>query len=112
MSEFQNGILGCFEDCGTCLITYFCPCVTAGRNAEAVGENCVLCGFLTLLGPIGIVSRGKVREKIREKYGIAGSLINDLICHCCCPLCALVQESQELRGRGGMIPGEMSMSRE
>ena len=69
-TEFQNGTFGCFGDCGTCLLTYFCPCVTAGRNAEAVGESCLLCGALTLCGPVGFFTRGKVREKIRAKYNI------------------------------------------
>lgn len=34
--------------------------------------------------------------QIREKYGIEGSLINDLIAICCCPLCALIQSSRQV----------------
>ena len=55
-------------------MTYILPCVTAGRNAEAVGEGCCLYGFLAMLGPIGIWSRAKIRGKIREQKGIDVSI--------------------------------------
>ena len=69
-AEWSQGLFGCFGDCGLCIITYFVPCLTAGRNAEAVGEGCVLYGCLSILGPIGIWSRAKIRGKIRESKGI------------------------------------------
>ena len=70
MGEWQKGLFGCFENCGICIITYFVPCLTAGRNAEAVGESCVVYGILSILGPIGIWSRSKIRGMIRESKGI------------------------------------------
>lgn len=70
MGDWQNGLFGCFSNCGVCIITYILPCVTAGRNAEAVGEGCFLYGCLSILGPIGIWSRAKIRGKIREQKGI------------------------------------------
>ena len=79
MGDWQNGLFGCFSNCGVCIITYFLPCITAGRNAEAVGEGCFLYGCLSILGPIGIWSRAKIRGKIREQKGIDVSciIIND-----------------------------------
>lgn len=70
MGEWQNGLFGCFSNCGVCIITYFLPCVTAGKNAEAVGKSCCLWGFLAILGPIGIYTRAVVRGLIREQKGI------------------------------------------
>ena len=70
MGEFQNGLFGCFSNCGVCIITYFVPCLTAGQTAEKVGESCCLYGFLSILGPIGIWSRAKIRGKVREQKGI------------------------------------------
>uniref|UniRef100_A0A1I8FPH0 Zf-ANAPC11 domain-containing protein n=1 Tax=Macrostomum lignano TaxID=282301 RepID=A0A1I8FPH0_9PLAT len=45
MGEFQHGLCGCFDDCGLCIITYFVPCYTFGKNAEAVGDSCMLCAW-------------------------------------------------------------------
>ena len=70
MGDWQNGTCGCFSDIGTCCLTYFCPCVTAGQNAEAVGESCCCYGFLATCACIGFFTRASIRGKIREKYGI------------------------------------------
>ncbi|KAK3600304.1 hypothetical protein CHS0354_017478 [Potamilus streckersoni] len=109
MGEWSNGLFGCFGDCGTCIITYFLPCITAGKNAEAVGEGCCLYGFLSLLGPIGIWSRAKIRGKVRESKGVDGDFCMDCLLHWFCGLCALVQEARELKGSGGQA---QSMVRE
>lgn len=110
MGEFQNGLFGCFNNVSLCVITYFVPCLTAGRNAEAVGENCVLYGCLTLLGPVGIWSRAKIRGMVRESKGIEGEFIKDCVLHWFCAFCALIQEAQEL-GVGAGAQGQ-SMARE
>lgn len=94
MAEWQHGLFGCFDNCGLCIITYFVPCYTFGKNAEKMGDSCILCalGFVCV-GPIlGCL----MRSKIRESKGIAGSLVSDILMWWCCPLCALVQEAQEL----------------
>jgi len=106
--EFQHGIFGCFDNFGLCIISYFVPCYTFGKNAEAVGEGCFLCGFMYIIPIANIIAALKIRGKIRESKGIAGSTFNDLIMICCCTLCALVQEAQEVQG----APGSVSMSRE
>lgn len=71
MGEFSNGLFGCFNNCTLCLITYIAPCYTAGKNAEAVGDSCIMVGALYAIFPIvGIYFVAKVREKIREQKGI------------------------------------------
>ncbi len=70
MGEWQNGLFGCFNNCGICIITYFVPCVTAGQVAESVGKSCCLYGFLSMLGCIGIYTMAVVRTEIREQRGI------------------------------------------
>ena len=75
MGEFTNGLCGCFNNCMLCLITYVAPCYTAGKNAEAVGESCMMVGALYWLFPIvGIYLSAKVREKIRGQKGIEVSI--------------------------------------
>jgi Cys-rich protein (TIGR01571 family) len=121
MADFQHGLFGCFDNCGLCVITYFVPCLTAGRNAEAVGESCFLYGCLSILGPVGIWSRGKIRGQIREMKGIEGTCLMDCLLHWACGLCALIQEAQEVEGQqlpaasgGGAAEAEQaeSMARE
>ena len=69
MAQFQHGLCGCLDDCGTCIVTYFLPCYTAGKNAEAMGEHCLLYGLAYMCG-VGFITSGLIRQKIREKYGI------------------------------------------
>lgn len=106
MGEWAHGLMGCLDDCGTCLITWFLPCLSFGQNAEAAGTagSCLVGGILFLIPLVNIVCWIKTRGAIREKYGIEGSLFNDLFAICCCPLCALVQETQQCKsGPGGAV---------
>lgn len=100
-SQWQHGLCGCFDNCGLCIISYFAPCYRFGKNAEAVGDSCVLCGLLFLLPGVDLVLGAVIRGKIRESKGIEGSFVSDLLMWCCCPFCALVQEAQEV---DGMVP--------
>lgn len=84
MGAWRNGLCGCFDNCGLCVITYFLPCVTAGHNAEHVGKSCFLYGCLSLLGPISIWSRAKIRGMIREQKGIDVSFCTLLVFHVYC----------------------------
>ena len=112
MAEFKHGTFNCFEDIGLCVMTYFIPCYTSGKNAEAMGENCLLYGLFTWCG-IGFITDAMIRQKIREKYGIEGEFFNDVLCHCCCPCCSLVQEAREIQERGdGAVPNPVAMARE
>jgi Cys-rich protein (TIGR01571 family) len=113
--NWEHGLFGCFGDCGTCILTFLLPCVTAGQNAEKVGKSCCLYGCLSTLGCIGIYTRAVVRGEIRQMKSIEGSFGNDCVCHWFCGVCALVQEAQELKGEAGQCrtdAKEQDMSRE
>ncbi|PVD38996.1 hypothetical protein C0Q70_01621 [Pomacea canaliculata] len=107
-SDWQHGLFGCFDNLGLCIISYFIPCYQFGKNAEAVGESCFGCGLAYICPIANIIAAIKIRGKIREQKGIAGSTIGDLVLFCFCPLCTLVQEAQEVQG----MPGGVSMARE
>lgn len=75
MGEWANPLCGCLNNCTLCLITYFVPCYTAGKNAEAVGDSCCMVGALYYIFPlVGIYLTAKVRGKIREQKGIEVSI--------------------------------------
>ncbi|KAL5006728.1 hypothetical protein ScPMuIL_015534 [Solemya velum] len=110
MGDWQYGLFGCFNDIGLCIITYFVPCYTAGKNAEAVGESCITYGILSILGPCGIYFRAKIRGQIRDQKSIPGGMGGDCLLHWFCAICALIQEAQEVKGPGGAMA--QSMARE
>lgn len=89
--EWSNGLFGCFNDVTTCMvhedvaainivdvisvsltgiISTFVPCYTLGKNAEAVSENCLLCGLSYFIWPLGIFAHVTIRGKIRDQKGI------------------------------------------
>lgn len=94
--DFQNGLFSCFNDIPLCLTTYCAPCYTFGKTAESVGEDCLMCGVVTFVPLANLYFFTKIRGQVRDKKGIDGSFINDLLLTCCCGLCSLVQEAQEM----------------
>ncbi|GFN95042.1 cell number regulator 13 [Plakobranchus ocellatus] len=102
MGEFQHGLCGCFDNFGLCLLTYFVPCYTFGKNAEAVGDSCCLCGLAYFVPIVDLVALVTVRGKIRESRNIEGGCCTDLLTIIFCHLCALVQEAQEVQAPGGV----------
>jgi len=100
-NQWQHGLCGCFDNCGLCIITYFVPCYTFGKNAEAVGDSCLLCGLIMMVPVANLIAGIMERGKIREKQGIEGSMLGDIAVWWCCPLCALVQEGQECATMSG-----------
>ncbi|XP_020627600.1 cell number regulator 7-like [Orbicella faveolata] len=108
MTDWSSGLCACFENVGICIKTYFCPCIVAGKIGEALGENCCYHGFCSLMGPIGIYCGAQNRGKLRDKFQIPGTFVNDCLMHWCCPFCAYAQEARELQSR---MPAGSSMAR-
>lgn len=65
------------------IMVYLCPCYVFGKNAEAVGQSCVLCGLVYLIDPANFWARVYIRGKLREDRGIAVSVL------CCMWLIAM-----------------------
>jgi len=109
--DFKNHICGCYKNPILCLFSYCCPCYVYGKVAESVGENCLMYGALTVL-PCRVCFNWKIRGKVREKYGVDGDMKMDIACHCCCPLCAIIQEANEVQENNDAPPGTIIMSRD
>jgi len=110
MSDFKQGLCGCFDSFGICACTYFCPCYITGKTAEGLGKSCCIWGFLSLT-PLRPITGAMLRQSVREKYGIDGSLIGDCCFHWFCSCCATIQEASEVVERGD-APDAMCMGRE
>jgi len=72
-----------------------------------------MCGLSLCCPVVGNICGAVVRGKVRSQKGISGSLLTDLLAWFCCPLCALVQEAQEMKaiGSASMVYGGLAMER-
>ncbi len=52
------------------IIAYFCPCYVFGKNAEAVGDSCLMCALSQFVPLLNLWTRVSIRGKIREQKGI------------------------------------------
>lgn len=100
MSMWRSSLFGCFDDFGLCIITYFVPCYTFGKNAEAMGDSCVCCALTYMFPIVHLVAAVSIRGRVRQEKSIEGSTCGDFFTVLFCPFCALVQEAVELRGDG------------
>jgi len=100
--DWNASLCGCFDDCESCMCSYFCPCVQFGRNMEAagLGENCACCCGFCVLGGLSWILGCVKRGEMREKFNIEGSGCEDCCYWFFLPFCALSQEARELKSRG------------
>ncbi len=100
--EWKSGLFGCFDDCGSCCLTLWCPCVQYGKNYEKVhNDGCCSQGFLfCLLGSCGLncCIHSGLRSDVRQRYNIQEGC-NDWLVTCFCVTCAICQEARELEDR-------------
>jgi Cys-rich protein (TIGR01571 family) len=92
--DWSHGLCDCCADFCQCAYAYFCWCCFLGSLASRMDENgCgpFCCGSWFLV---------PMRTKIRTQYGIRGSICGDLCTVSCCPFCAALQMSNELRHVG------------
>jgi len=100
MSAWDTKLLDCFSDIKVLLVSCFCGlCQLAQQKATVESHNCGIGDFIPVC-LCGICCAVSVRGKIREKYGIEGSVLTDLLAAWCCGLCALSQQTRQLRLKG------------
>ncbi len=109
MGEWQQGLFGCFGNCGVCIMSYFLPCYTHGKTAEAVGESCLMCGLAILVPCLNWYAVIVTRGKVREQHNIAGDTMNDALSTIFCFVCSIAQQSVQVKS-GAVGMGE-SMAR-
>eukprot|EP01121_Diplochlamys_sp_Union-15-3_P013705 TRINITY_DN428_c0_g2_i1.p1 TRINITY_DN428_c0_g2~~TRINITY_DN428_c0_g2_i1.p1 ORF type:complete len:117 (-),score=19.27 TRINITY_DN428_c0_g2_i1:50-349(-) len=95
MSDFETGLFACFNDCGICCITFFCPCFTSAKNKAAVDErDCTFCDCICY------PNEYFTRQQIRAKYGFEFNPLVDCLVAMFCYGCTICQHAQELRAKG------------
>ncbi|KAJ1292847.1 hypothetical protein BS78_01G021500 [Paspalum vaginatum] len=106
-SQWSSGLFDCFDDCGLCCLTCWCPCVTFGRVAEIVDRGATSCGtggalyaLLAYLTGCQWIYSCTYRAKMRAQFGLPDVPCCDCLVHFCCEPCALCQQYRELKARG------------
>nr|ABK26896.1 unknown [Picea sitchensis] len=106
-SARTTGLCDCTQDCRSCCLTCFCPCVAFGQIAEIADSgntSCLLGGLVYyLLMHLSYVSPCYAcfyRKRLRAKFNLAEEPCRDCLVHCFCGCCALCQEYRELKNRG------------
>lgn len=106
-SAWSSGLCDCFDDCGLCCMTCWCPCITFGKVAAIVDRGSTSCGtagalyvLLAALTGCQFIYSCTYRSKLRAQYRLPDEPCCDCCVHYCCGPCALVQEYKELKARG------------
>ncbi|KAI0279926.1 PLAC8-domain-containing protein [Russula aff. rugulosa BPL654] len=110
--DWSFGLFDCFDRCGLCCWSTWCPCVVFSKNkqrlkslrtqgtplvggGETYDSNCCIYGGLDITG-YSWVMQLRTREEIRDRYGIHGAVSGDCFSSWCCRPCALTQERREI----------------
>jgi len=100
---WNEGLCGCFDDCGSCCLTCLAPSVQFGLNSEAleVDSCCAQAVTYHLLSHCGLgwtVHSGR-RTALRQKYGLREEGMGDCLTACLCPTLSIMQEAREIKSR-------------
>ena len=100
-NQWGSPILGCLSDPRLCILTFCCPCYTIGKNAEGIGEDCLIHG---LLFAIGLNFGPVIRWRLRQEKNLQGSMLLDVLLYAVLPCCSMIQEAKEI---GWSLPKEV-----
>ncbi|XP_013869719.1 cornifelin homolog B [Austrofundulus limnaeus] len=106
LKEWDSNVFDCFEDPQTCCYGCWCgpclACTVTGRFGENrwlplidICSNMLYFGSPIFVPPAALT----VRVAMRNKYGIKGSILEDIAISCCCATCSWCQMHRELKSR-------------
>eukprot|EP00658_Telonema_sp_P-2_P044390 TRINITY_DN3225_c0_g1_i3.p1 TRINITY_DN3225_c0_g1~~TRINITY_DN3225_c0_g1_i3.p1 ORF type:complete len:182 (-),score=32.94 TRINITY_DN3225_c0_g1_i3:257-802(-) len=110
-NQWSYELLGCFQDSGSCLESFFCEVCQVSRQYNALHNNTNEINWAAMGGSVLIDASAyaplshcfllwHVRHNLRQKYNIAGSPMGDATVALCCGPCAVAQQYRELAHRG------------
>ncbi|KAK2464728.1 hypothetical protein APHAL10511_003304 [Amanita phalloides] len=112
--EWSFDLCNCFDDCGTCVLGCWCPCMLyaqlkqridylnaygtpdPNRGGSGVNLNCMVWCALHVTTGCGCLLQAINRGNIRNRYMIEGDGFADFCTAGWCPACELTQEHREL----------------
>ncbi|XP_076875531.1 placenta-specific gene 8 protein-like [Brachyhypopomus gauderio] len=105
-SKWNSGLCDCCMEMKSCCYAFWCcPCFACSTTAD-FGEGLCL-PLIDILGPGMLAACGvavcvppvtlSMRTAVRNKYGIKGSLFEDIMISCCCIWCSWCQMHREIK---------------
>merc|ERR1712215_61087 len=96
---WHQGLFNFCGDCSVCLCGTFCvPCLIC-TNARAMDKSGCLYNILSCLLPC--LPTFLLRQEARERYGVEGSCLGDVVESSLCTPCVNCQTAAEIEHRGG-----------
>ncbi|XP_015232141.1 PREDICTED: cornifelin homolog B-like [Cyprinodon variegatus] len=108
LSEWKTPLFGCCQDVNTCCYGFWCcSCLACTVSRRFKQSFCLpICDILSpaIFTPMGIPifappAALTLRASIRNRYGIKGTAINDIVTSCFCVWCSWCQMDRELKER-------------
>jgi len=110
--DWSYGPFDCLADPLTCVVSWFLPCVSYGRNRAryqalengavskdpmegVISNDSIIYGVAHCFGCGGFIGMGG-RGLTRSRYSLRGDQATDFALACCCAPCSLTQESREI----------------
>uniref|UniRef100_A0A0D9XHA6 Cadmium resistance protein n=1 Tax=Leersia perrieri TaxID=77586 RepID=A0A0D9XHA6_9ORYZ len=106
---WTTGLCDCDDDCNSCCMACWCPCIPVGQIAEIVDRGTSSCALNAVLyclvfhvsgGLCQWVYTCAYRARLRASYDLPETPCSDCIATFCCQTCALAQMYRELKNRG------------
>ena len=97
MGVWETPLFSCCRSPGTCILLLLpgvCCVVQSWAVGRARGKG--QCGALMLVCCLGCVGAAINRGRIRDRYLISGTCMDDFCLHLFCPLCSVAQERHEV----------------
>ena len=95
-SDWTQNLCHCYEDYSTCCSVWCWPCQTYSTGA-AMGQNGCLWCMASCINPC--LSTFALRQLVRERFNIKGSMSGDYCYSCFCTPCVMCQTAREVRER-------------
>uniref|UniRef100_A0A8C7N7D9 Uncharacterized protein n=2 Tax=Oncorhynchus kisutch TaxID=8019 RepID=A0A8C7N7D9_ONCKI len=106
MKGWKTGLFDSFQDMSICCNEFWCcPCYASSTTGE-FGESTYL-PLMDIIGPAFMAAIGvpvivppaslSMRVAVRHKYGIQGSLFEDILVSCFCACCSWCQMAREIK---------------
>lgn len=107
---WYSDFFGCFNPIDTCLVTYFCPCVTFGKTHHRLRKDSKLSDWnpvnTTCLGfwaascfCLHWVPQIIQRREIQDRWNLQGDFVTDCLKVWCCGCCDVIQQDKEVAHR-------------
>ena len=94
--NWNSNICDCFMS-NNCCLAFVCPCCIFRNIILDIDKDSGCCkSCFCCIMPFSVFIHSPYRKKLRVKYNLQESPCNDFCVSLCCPICALVQEMNEI----------------